>query len=196
MKLNNKGMTIIEILVTFVIVVVVVTSLYASVIALKNKETIASYKESLTTYRDLMIRDIESDLIEKGLSSYSISTPYTKTDKITFIFKDGQKKDLIITHNMGCHAISDSEKSDKTLCPNTSKDDSKDDYSISYGGVDYKLPDIGSTYNVYGGKIYDLIIDNVIIDNSSSDIFDLKIILYHPDLGTKYSIHITSPIDA
>ena len=58
MKLNNKGMTIIEILVTFVIVVVVATSLYASVIALKNKETIASYKESLTTDRDLMIRDI------------------------------------------------------------------------------------------------------------------------------------------
>ena len=112
-------------------------------------------------------------------------------DKITFTFRDGQKKDLIITHKMGCHAISDSEKSDKTLCPNTSEDD----YSISYGGVDYKLPDIGSTDNVYGGKIYDLIIDNV-IDNSSSDIFDLKIILYHPDLGTKYSIHITSPIDA
>lgn len=195
MKLNNKGMTIIEILVTFVIVVVVVTSLYASVIALKNKETIASYKESLTTYRDLMIRDIEADLIEKGLSSYAYSPLETK-DKITFTFRDGQKKELIITHKMGCHAISDSEKSDKTLCPNTSKDDSKDDYSISYGGVDYKLPDIGSTYNVYGGKIYDLIIDNVIIDKSSSDIFDLKIILYHPDLGTKYSIHITSPIDA
>lgn len=190
MKLNNKGMTIIEILVTFVIVVVVVTSLYASVIALKNKETIASYKESLTTYRDLMIRDIEADLIEKGLSSYAYSPLETK-DKITFTFRDGQKKELIITHKMGCHAISDSEKSDKTLCPNTSEDD----YSISYGGVDYKLPDIGSTDNVYGGKIYDLIIDNVIIDNSSSDIFDLKIILYHPDLGTKYSIHITSPIN-
>ena len=190
MKLNNKGMTIIEILVTFVIVVVVVTSLYSSIIALKNKETIASYKESLTTYRDLMIRDIEADLIEKGLSSYEYSTLGTNKDKITFTFRDGQKKDLIITHKMGCHAISDSEKSDKTLCPNTSEDD----YSISYGGVDYKLPDIGSTDNVYGGKIYDLIIDNV-IDNSSSDIFDLKIILYHPDLGTKYSIHITSPID-
>ena len=195
MKLNNKGMTIIEILVTFVIVVVVVTSLYASVIALKNKETIASYKESLTTYRDLMIRDIESDLIEKGLSSYSISTPYTKTDKITFIFKDGQKKDLIITHNMGCHAISQSEQSDTTLCP-WGNPAIGDNYSITYGGVNYKLPNIGSTTNIANQPIYDLIIDNVVIDNSSSDIFDLKIILYHPDLGTKYSIHITSPIDA
>lgn len=194
MKLNNKGMTIIEILVTFVIVVVVVTSLYASVIALKNKETIASYKESLTTYRDLMIRDIESDLIEKGLSSYAYSTLETNKDKITFTFRDGQKKDLIITHKMGCHAISASEKSDTTLCPGS---DSKigDNYSITYGGIDYKLPDIGSTENVDKQPIYDLIIDNV-IDNSSSDIFDLKIILYHPDLGTKYSIHITSPIDA
>lgn len=195
MKLNNKGMTIIEILVTFVIVVVVVTSLYASVIALKNKETIASYKESLTTYRDLMIRDIEADLIEKGLKSYDYSTPYTKTDKITFIFKDGQKKDLIITHKMGCHAISQSEQSDTTLCPGGNPAIG-DNYSITYGGVDYKLPNIGSTTNIAHQPIYDLIIDNVVIDNSSSDIFDLKIILYHPDLGTKYSIHITSPIDA
>ncbi len=195
MKLNNKGMTIIEILVTFVIVVVVVTSLYASVIALKNKETIASYKESLTTYRDLMIRDIESDLIEKGLSSYAYSTLETNKDKITFTFRDGQKKDLIITHKMGCHAISASEKSDTTLCPG-SNSKIGDNYSITYGGIDYKLPDIGSTENVDKQPIYDLIIDNVIIDNSSSDIFDLKIILYHPDLGTKYSIHITSPIDA
>lgn len=194
MKLNNKGMTIIEILVTFVIVVVVVTSLYASVIALKNKETIASYKESLTTYRDLMIRDIESDLIEKGLKSYDYSTPETNKDKITFIFKDGQKKDLIITHNMGCHAISQSEQSDTTLCP-SGNPTIGDHYSITYGGVNYKLPNIGSTTNIANQPIYDLIIDNV-IDNSSSDIFDLKIILYHPDLGTKYSIHITSPIDA
>lgn len=194
MKLNNKGMTIIEILVTFVIVVAIVSSLYASVIALKNKETIASYKESLTTYRDLMIRDIEADLIEKGLSSYSVSTPETNKDKITFTFKDGQKKDLIITHNMGCHAISQSEQSDTTLCPRGNPTIG-DNYSITYGGVDYKLPNIGSTKNIAGQPIYDLIIDNVVVDNSSSDIFDLKIILYHPDLGTKYSIHIISPID-
>ena len=55
-KLNNKGMTAIEILITFAIVVVIVVSMYDGIMDLKNKETVASYKLSLTTYKNLLTK--------------------------------------------------------------------------------------------------------------------------------------------
>ena len=68
-KLNNKGMTMIEVLVTFVIVVIIVVAMYASISNLRNRQTIASYKESIITYKDLLTREIQNDLILKQLIS-------------------------------------------------------------------------------------------------------------------------------
>ena len=62
-KLNNKGMTAVEILVTFVIIIVIVVSMYNGILDLKNKETISSYKLSLVTYNNLLTKDIQDDLI-------------------------------------------------------------------------------------------------------------------------------------
>ena len=193
-KLNNKGMTTVEILVTFVIVVIIVTSLYSSVVALKNKETIASYKESLIAYRDLLTRDIQKDLIEKGLSNFShVEDSNNATDTIHLTLGNNQQKTLIITHTTGCQAITDEEVRDNGLCPTHNKSDG-DQYSIKYGDIEYKLPNIGSDKNIGNQNIYDLKINKVIVSDDNN-IFDLKIIFYHPDLGTKYSMHITSPIN-
>ena len=41
-RLNNKGMTAIEILITFAIVVVIVVSMYNGIADLKAKETVSS----------------------------------------------------------------------------------------------------------------------------------------------------------
>jgi len=68
-KLNNKGMTAIEILVTFVIIVVIVASMYDGIMALRTRETIASYKLSLVTYKNLLTKEIQDDLIKTGLLS-------------------------------------------------------------------------------------------------------------------------------
>ena len=73
-KLNNKGMTAIEILITFAIVVVIVVSMYDGIMDLKNKETVASYKLSLTTYKNLLTKDIQDDLIKVGLSAVSMDS--------------------------------------------------------------------------------------------------------------------------
>ena len=197
MKLNNKGMTTVEILVTFVIVVIIVTSLYSSVVALKNKETIASYKESLIAYRDLLTRDIQKDLIEKGLSNFSHTVDTNNaTDTIHLTLGNNQQKTIVITHKTGCQAITEEEVSDSDLCPTHNKSDG-DQYNIKYGDIEYKLPNIGSDKNIGNKNIYDLKIDSVSVDEVSGEnnIFDLKIIFYHPDLGTKYSMHITSPIN-
>ena len=49
-KLNNKGMTAIEILITFVIVAIIVVSMYNGISGLKTRETVASYKFAYQRY--------------------------------------------------------------------------------------------------------------------------------------------------
>ena len=63
-KLNNKGLTAIEILVTFVLIAIIVVSMYDGVVDLKTRETVSSYKLSLNTYRNLLTKAIQDHLIK------------------------------------------------------------------------------------------------------------------------------------
>ena len=62
-------MTAIEILITFVIVVIIVISMYNGIMDLKTRETIASYKLRLVTYKNLLTKDIQDDIIKNGLTA-------------------------------------------------------------------------------------------------------------------------------
>lgn len=196
-KLNNKGMTTIEILVTFVIVVIIVVSMYASVTSLKDKETIESYKESLITYKNLLTKEIQDDLIIKGLSSATI-TSNTSPYKMEMRFKDGSIKELEVVKEDGCEAVTADEID--TLCQGMDPDQGAK-YSISYGGETFPLPILGveeiDNFNSEGThKIYALKIDEVTLDAGNDDgIMSIKIALYHPDFGTRYSINLVAPIN-
>ena len=81
--------------------------------------------------------------------------------------------------------------------------DTSDHFSISYGPigdvVEYPLPDLGSEElpNLHSSgshTIFSLRINEVDI-STANQVFSLRVTLYHPDLGTKYSIDIVSPIN-
>lgn len=72
-KLNNKGMTAVEILVCMVLVVVITVSMYTSVSSYKNKQQIESFKEKIMTYKNLITKEINDDLIKDGLISAEIT---------------------------------------------------------------------------------------------------------------------------
>ncbi len=205
-KLNNKGMTAIEILVTFVIIVVIVASMYDGIMALRTRETIASYKLSLVTYKNLLTKEIQDDLIKTGLLS---ATTETLTEggksvgyRILLNLKDGSRKVIEIKQVFGCTAVDELEVAD--LCTNLGIPKTQgDDFSISYGPegnlTEYPLPDLGheelSNYGSSGSHmVYSLKIDKVEV-STANNVFSLKIILSHPDLGTRHSIDIVSPIN-
>lgn len=206
-KLNNKGMTAIEILITFVIVVIIVVSMYDSIMTLKNKETVASYKESLVTYKNLLTKDIQDDLIKVGLIAAKIE-PLKSGSKdvgysIKLTLKDGSKRELRIKQVNGCQAIEASQTDEECTKLGIPVSQS-DDFSISYGPegnlVEYPLPNLGSTEIIYEGNastkhmIYDLKINQVDV-SISNEILSIFVGLYHPDFGTLYSIDIVSPIN-
>ena len=206
-KLNNKGMTAIEILITFAIVVVIGVSMYDGIMDLKNKETVASYKLSLTTYKNLLTKDIQDDLIKVGLSAVSMDSMKDDTGKaigyrIRMTLRDGSIRLLEVKQIFGCNAI-DSLEADELCIQRGIDKNQSDDFSISYGSegnlTEYLLPDLGhEEIDNFGSSgthtIYSLRINEVDV-STANNVFSVRIVLYHPDMGTEQSIDIVSPIN-
>ena len=197
MKLNNKGVTTIEILISFVLLAIIVVSLYGSVESYKNKQNIESEKNQMMTYKNLLTKEIQDDLIMKGLIDVTVKhqpfvavpiTPETYT--VDFSFRDGTKSQLIVkrvlANDYGVEGSGD--------CTS----ERKDYFSISYGPEDdlteYELPDLGSGKNNEGCKVLDLRMSDINI-NTDNDILTIDIRFYHPDFSTKYGIDIACPIN-
>lgn len=203
MHLNNKGMTAIELLVTFVLVAVIVVSLYNGVVKLKEKETISSAQLSIDTYKNLITKDIQDDFIKKGLVSADIKALTLEEGyQVNFLFKDNSRKVLKVVQQFGCTATDAEEAAD--ICTKRGIDkNASDKFSISYGPegdiVEYPLPDLGHEVisGIDGGAdhtVYSLKINEVNIV-SKNRVFSLHITLTHPDLESDYSIDIVTPLN-
>lgn len=198
-KLNNRGMTAVEILVCFVLMSILAVSMYSSIASYKNKQSIESAKEKIFTYKNLLTKEIQDDLIKKGLVSAEISETINETTgkpenlpskafKVDFLFRDGSKKQLVINRRLA---------SDYSVV-DCASEKINDAFSIQYGEegnlMTYDLPDVGYGENQCGEKVLDLRINNVDI-NKDNNILTIYIGFYHPDLGTRYGIDIVCPIN-
>lgn len=224
-KLNNHGLTAIEILVCFALMVVVVVSMYSAVISYKNKQSIESDRDKIVAYKNLLTREIQDDLVKKGLVDAKIvselNTSVDKYYKVELIFRDGTKKILEVKSDYA-KDFGSCEEGDGSC-----EFDKDDELVIGYGSdvdaddyVLYPLPDLGYGYN---GNIYstDLrcsgntneegtellnqsdrkgckIYDfriNNVIVSTDENIFSFYVGFYHPDLDTRYGIDIVCPIN-
>lgn len=78
-KLNNKGMTIIEILVCFIIVSIISASIYSTVSNYNDKKNLESNKQEIYKFKNLLTKEIYDDIVYKGLinvSTYRKSTVF------------------------------------------------------------------------------------------------------------------------
>ncbi len=185
MKLNNKGMSIVEILVCFVLVALISVSIYTAISSFNNKRNIESFKEKIYTYKNTLTKLIQDDLIKNGL----ISADYTINNGIYTInlhFRDNTQKTLVITRKLAMDYNEALENKSGPL--------QNDEFMILYDGIEYPLPDLGEYQNDRGETIKDLRINNIII-NTDSSVLTIYIGLYHPDLSTRYGINIVCPIN-
>lgn len=199
-KLNNKGMTAVEILVCFVLMAILSVSMYSSITSYKNKQSIESAKEKIVTYKNLLTKEIQDDLVKKGLVSAEILEGVSdeggdltdKTFRVEMLFRDGSKKLLIVNRK-----LADDYSVDSSAC-SSSGEDGNDSFLIQYGEagslIDYPLPDVGYGMNNCNSKVMDLRLNNIDI-NKNNNILTIYIGFYHPDLGTRYGISIVCPIN-
>ena len=200
-KLNNKGMTSVEVLMSFIVVVMITVSMYSVVSAYQNKQQIESFKEKVMTYKNLLTKEINDDLIKKGLIAVKVQenildkvevggeTHVKKMEYvIEFTLRNGQQKKLIIT----------SSKAAENGSGVSGEYDLDDEFIIAYGDpgneMEYPLPDLGSTTNENNKKVYDLRI-NIVEVTTNDSIFSLMIGFVHPELENRYNISIVCPIN-
>ena len=83
LMMNEKGMTAVEVLVCFILVVVITVSMYTTVSTYKNKQQIESYKEQIYTYKNLLSKDINDDIVKTGLINAEITEFNTTGNEAT-----------------------------------------------------------------------------------------------------------------
>ncbi len=193
-KLNNKGMTIVEILVCFVLVALITVSVYSAISSFNNKRNIESYKEKIYTYKNTLTKLIQDDLVKNGLISAKYDPPSDLSNEIytvTLGFRDGTSKKLIVTRQLA-------RDYDESVAAKEDCGDSctkvNDSFMINYDGIDYSIPDLGEYENEVGEVVKDLRINNIDID-ASGNVLSIYIGFYHPDLSTRYAISIVCPIN-
>ncbi|MBR1936547.1 MAG: hypothetical protein IJ842_02525 [Bacilli bacterium] len=203
-KLNNKGITTIEVIICFLLVVIIATSMYTTVSAFNERRIIEQYKEEIYSYKNILTKQIQDDFIKIGITSAKITTPKqtdeTPTYTLEVTLRDGTKRRLIIIQQLGYsiyHLGGEKNTSDK--------------FMIKYGKVgeeiEYPIPDLGEFHvdssgkrkNCTGGSgcltIKDLSINNVYLNVEKDQVLTIYIGFYHPELSTRYAISIVAPLN-
>lgn len=204
-KLNNKGITTIEVIICFILVVTITTSMYSTVSAFNQKRIIEQYKEEIYTYKNLLTKEIQNDFIKNGVTHASYKETVTEngyrtTYTINCNMRDGTKRRLVVIQRPG--------KSDYHTDGNPA---ASDYYMIKYGTpddmIDYPIPKLGSFVlpkvesdnpdeRESERTIQDLSINNIWMSISEdNNVLNIYIGFYHPELGTRYGIQIIAPID-
>lgn len=211
-KLNNKGITTIEVIISFVIIVIIASSLFNTISAYNQKRLIENYKSKIYTYKNTLTKTIEDDFVKIGLTSVN----YTRNlqdnmivNQLDCTLKDGTTRRLIIKQkftrsdmhpdgsvNSGDYFMIEYGKSDLTKS-------SKQDQNANL--TEYPLPDLGHYTAKYKGvdgqSALDLTINKVSVslENDSAtknaNVLALHIGFYHPELLTRYGINIVTPIN-
>ena len=146
--MNNKGFTTVEVLVCFVIVSVVMMSLFSTISSFNEKKIQESYRARVYEFKNGITNMIQEDLIKRGLTYAKIEESKTtpgddvgKTYTINMSFKDGTNKKLVVHQRFSKTAY---------RVQGTNQDD---DFYIDYGEegdmIRYELPNLGENKGYY-----------------------------------------------
>ena len=189
-KLNNKGLTVVEILVCFSIVVVIVMSMFKVVNNQKAKQEFESTKNSMLTYKNEVNKTIEEDIIDgSGVKSCTINEDTSgnyNTYTLDYMLMDGSQRKLIITQYSDCDENSKAEDVESEI---DAVSDCKDNNYIEF----YKGSIIEDKFEI--PDVYTLRFNNIQIKNDN-DYLKIYVGFRHNDLGNKYSaLDIVMPIN-
>lgn len=202
-KLNNKGMTSIEILICFIIVAAITVSLFDVVSTYKTKQQVESNKSIVLKYKNSLTKIINDDVIKYKLSSISNLSQDSDEEKTTYSVTLYFEKNMLTGGGcrgnyqaIGCNKILQITKYSKSSDTLNSKVDNIVYPEIVNGSVrnsTYTLPDVGGGFVedsddiVKDIRFSDIRIENV-IDNAVLDIT-----IFHHELSNYYHIQVIAP---
>ena len=89
-KVNNKGFTIIEIILSFSFIMIISVGLFLSATNYKNKQQLESLRRDLETYKMNIITDIHKEIDKRGLESIEKDHGF-----IILNFYDGESMQIV-----------------------------------------------------------------------------------------------------
>lgn len=201
-KINNKGLTIIELLVCFVIVAVISITLLNIIMDYRSYQETENIKNIIRSYKNTMTKTIQSDIIAHGLKSVSIDNSKMNVGELTINL---EFMDPIDTQTENTKQLKIVAKGTENYIqyPDTVK---TIDNTYKNQIVKYDLP---STTKIYAKKnindntnssnyeekttkndIY-FILEEPTINNG---VFYLNIPIEHSEINSTYAITIVAPI--
>lgn len=135
--MNNKGFTLIELIISVVLIAIIIIPTYAIILNFKNRQQIASDKQELSKFKNLITSDIEDDILQYGLIKLEEKEGST-TDEFIAILTFRQEKcvegeETIPSAEGGETTPCTKENITKTLVINPGTK------TITYGDETYKL---------------------------------------------------------
>lgn len=182
--MNKKGFTVVELIVTFVIVMTISLGLFSTVDSYRERQQKESYRKELNSYRNEILKTIQDDVVNnlgiKKIEKVDVNsgecTGYNQGINIVF---EKEEEDSIISKS-------------KKLCIGYSDDKT----TVLYGNIKFVAPskfikykddiisnetDKANSYICSGGK-YIL-----------KKIYSINIELYHEELTEKFNINVVYP---
>lgn len=196
-KMNNKGITIIEIVVTFSMIMFFAIGLLLIIGSYRNKVSVSLRKLELDTFKNNITQDVNNDLIKYRLKEINYSgdcATITGLNRcINFVFYDETNTKI--------------EKAFGTSKVENNRDSAVNKY-IYYDGIKYPIKDHEIPSSIPNGgkwKNFQVITmtDDGILDLSSVvledgtkvTIYRIDIPIYHLDFDEDFGIHIVATTD-
>lgn len=177
--MNNKGLTVVEILVSFVIISVIVVGMMNVVYLYRGKIATSNYRKQLITYKNTLTKDIYDDILK--MKVYDVERCETNVSRC-IKFRFGMNESDLIEKKL---EISDA----------TTEEGIKDKY-IVYGGQIYKifeeLPNDVSNLKKYESLKFTT--NSIILtkDDLGTDIvYHVEIGINHVDIMENFGINLT-----
>ena len=193
MKLNNKGMSIIEIVLTFALIMAMVIGMFTIIMNYRDKASLSLKKLEMDTFKNTLTKDIQDDILNLGVKE---------------INTDGECSSIQgLSHCINIVYRDDSEKAFGTSKVDANNKDSVENKFIYYDGEKYKLRDSLPDKIPSGRNILDfqsitvednniLTTDSTILSNGEEvDIYSIDVYVSHVDFDQDFGIHIVAVSD-
>lgn len=179
MKLDKKGFTVIELILSFSLVMFLALGMFALVNNYRNREIKESVKKELLTFQNTLTQDIYEDTVERKVDYIKYckdSNGENIKQCINIRFLDGTEKQLKVLE----------EKKETTEDGTTFQYET---FNIIYGGVKYENPEPKFA------KVVDDYILNSTIESDNLEygvIYRIKICIEHQDIENEYVINVVT----
>ena len=192
-KLNEKGMSVIEVVLTFALIMTIIASILALIMNYRNKlQTNLTYLD-LSTYKNTITKEIQDDILQLGIADINHGGACTSSEYSgefsscsNIVFKTGVEKIL---------AVSKIDISDRNSVLNK---------YIRYGDTKYPIEDTlpktipngrqpGEFQSIFVSDSDFLSVDSTILaDGTEIKIYSIDIYIEHIDFDDDFGIHIVA----